>query len=128
MRSQTRLRKHLEPGWTLEIPSEGYIEDPLTGNRRPSQPETQKVLVAVQQRSVSGMTETGLRSVIDERVAIILPENDQDPPPEVPPDSALYSPSGERWNAAGKGITRRTARRHPVYTSVAVRRAKEGDT
>lgn len=120
MRSQTRLSRHLESGWTLEIPG-AVREDPLTGNLTPGPPQVAAVSVSIQQRLLTGMTETGAVGVVDERVAVILP------PVEVPPDAVLISPRGEVWNAAGEGIIRRTARRKPRYTSVSVRRAKEKD-
>lgn len=121
MRLQTRLQKHLEPGWVLETPSMGYTEDPLTGNRIVAPPTQREVSVTIQQRPLTGMTETGALSVVDERVAVILPVVD------VPPDAVLRSPAGQQWNATGEGIVRRTAYRKPVYTVVSVRRAKEGD-
>lgn len=121
MRSQTRLRKHLEPGWTLQLPGDGLVEDPLTGNLKPSPPTTMPVSVSIQQRLLTGMTESGATAVVDERIAVILP------PVEVPPAGVLFSPRGERWNAAGEGIIRRTARLRPVYSTVSVRRAREGD-
>lgn len=121
MRLQTRLQKHLEPGWVLETPSTGYTEDPLTGNRIVAPPTQREVSVTIQQRPLTGMTETGALSVVDERVAVILPVVD------VPPDAVLRSPAGQQWNAIGEGIVRRTAYRKPVYTVVSVRRAKEGD-
>lgn len=121
MRSQTRLRTHLEPGWTVEVPGSGFIEDPLTGGRRPAPPTSHEVSVSIQQRLLTGMTETGTMSVLDERVAIILPVI------AIPAAAVLYSPDGERWNAAGEGIIRRSALRRPVYSVVSVRRAKEGD-
>lgn len=127
MKSQTRLRKHLEPGWTLEVPGEGMEEHPVTGNLRPAPPTIQSVAVSIQQRLLSGMTETGAMSVVDERVAVILPENRQAPPPEIPSTAVLYSPTGQKWNAASDGIVRRSAHRRPVYTTISVRRAKEGD-
>lgn len=127
MRSQTRLRKHLELGWSLEIPGEGFEEHPVTGNIRPAPPTIQPVAVSIQQRLLSGMTETGSMSVTDERVAVILPEDKALPPPEIPSTAVLYSPAGQKWNAASDGIIRRSAYRRPVYTTVAVRRAKEGD-
>lgn len=120
MRSQTQLLKHLEPGWTLEVPG-GVVEDPMTGNLRPQPTQTKQVSVNIQQRLLSGQTESGVTAVIDERVAIILPIVD------VPPDGVLYSPVGERWNVKSEGMVRRSALRKPVYTVVSVRRAKEGD-
>lgn len=120
MRSKTRLLKHLEPGWTLEVPG-GVVEDPITGNLRPQPVQTHEVSVSIQQRLLTGQTESGVTAVIDERVAIILPIVD------VPPDGVLYSPVGERWNAKSEGMVRRSALRKPVYTVVSVRRAKEGD-
>lgn len=120
MRLQTRLRKHLEPGWVIEVPGQG-VEDPLTGNLRPGPPEKHDVSVSIQQRLLTGIQETGQTGVLDERIAIILP------PVEIPPDAILYSPQGDRWNAAGEGMVRRTAFRRPVYSVVSVRRAKEGD-
>lgn len=122
MRSQTRLLKHLEPGWTLETPGAGWTEDPLTGNRRPAPPSKQTVSVEIQQRLMTGMTETGDLNVVDERVAIVVP------PVVIPSSAVLRSPRGERWNAAGDGMVRRVSRRAPVYSVVSVRRAKEGDT
>lgn len=126
MRPKTRLRRHLEPGWTLEIPG-GMKENPLTGNLHPTASTRQAVAVSIQERSITGMTETGMTSVVDERVAVILPEDPEHPPMEVPATAVLRSPTGEAWNAASKGIIRRSARRRPVYTAVHVRRAKEGD-
>lgn len=120
MRSKTRLRKHLEPGWTLEVPG-GVVEDPVTGNLRPSPATSHEVSATIQQRLLSGQTESGVTAVVDERVAVILPVVD------VPPDGVLFSPSGERWNAKSEGVVRRTRLREPVYTVVSVRRAKEGD-
>lgn len=127
MRSRTRLRRHLEPGWTLEVPSDGYIEDPLTGNRRPAPPEVHEVSVSTQQRLLTGMTETGSMSVVDERIAVFLPKDPDVDPMEVPVGAVLFSPRGEKWGTAGEGIVRRSARRKPMYTVVSVRRAKEGD-
>ena len=127
MRPKTRLRRHLEPGWVLEVPGEGAQEDPLTGRPLPSSPTVHPVSVSIQQRMLTGMTETGVVSVLDEREAIILPDVPGDPLLEVPATAALYSPRGECWNAAGDGIIRRTARRRGMYTVVSVRRAKEGD-
>lgn len=120
MRSKTRLRKHLEPGWTLEVPG-GVVEDPMTGNLRPSPATSHEVSVTIQQRLLTGQTESGITAVVDERVAVILPVVD------VPPDGVLYSPAGERWNAKSEGVVRRTRLREAVYTVVSVRRAKEGD-
>lgn len=120
MRSKTRLRKHLEPGWTLEVPG-GVVEDPVTGNLRPSPATSHEVSVTIQQRLLTGQTESGATAVVDERVAVILPVVD------VPPDGVLFSPSGERWNAKSEGVVRRTRLREPVYTVVSVRRAREGD-
>lgn len=120
MRSKTRLRKHLEPGWTLEVPG-GVVEDPVTGNLRPSPSTSHEVSVTIQQRLLTGQTESGITAVVDERVAVILPVVD------VPPDGVLYSPAGERWNAKSEGVVRRTRLREAVYTVVSVRRAKEGD-
>lgn len=120
MRSKTRLRKHLEPGWTLEVPG-GVVEDPVTGNLRPSPATSHEVSVTIQQRLLSGQTESGVTAVVDERVAVILPVVD------VPPDGVLYSPAGERWNAKSEGVVRRTRLREAVYTVLSVRRAKEGD-
>lgn len=120
MRSKTRLRKHLEPGWTLEVPG-GVVEDPMTGNLRPSPATSHEVSVTIQQRLLTGQTESGVTAVVDERVAVILPVVD------VPPDGVLYSPAGERWNAKSEGVVRRTRLREPVYTVLSVRRAKEGD-
>lgn len=120
MRSKTRLRKHLEPGWTLEVPG-GVVEDPVTGNLRPSPSTSHEVSVTIQQRLLTGQTESGVTAVVDERVAVILPVVD------VPPDGVLYSPAGERWNAKSEGVVRRTRLREAVYTVLSVRRAKEGD-
>lgn len=119
MRSKTRLLKHLEPGWTLEVPG-GVVEDPITGNLRPQPVQTHEVSVSIQQRMLS-QKESGVTAVVDERVAVILPVVD------VPPDGVLYSPAGERWNAKSEGMIRRSRLRKPVYTVVSVRRAKEGD-
>lgn len=121
MRSQTRLRRHLEDGWTLEIPGVTHRRDTITHNWRPSPPTTQTVSVAIHQRMLTSMTETSKASVLDERVAIILP------PIDIPPTAVLISPQGERWNAAGRGIIRRTAHRRPVHTVIAVRAAPEGN-
>lgn len=85
------------------------------------------VAVSIQQRLLSGMTEIGMLSVKDERVAIILPADPHDPLLDVPAHAVLYSPTGQRWNASSDSIIRRSARRVPVYTVVSVRRAKEGD-
>lgn len=120
MRSKTRLLKHLEPGWTLETPGE-LVEDPLSGNTRPGPGESREVSVSIQQRLLTGQTESGVSAVVDERIAVILPVVD------VPPDGVLFSPEGERWNAKGEGMIRQTRLREPVYTVVSVRRAKEGD-
>lgn len=120
MRLQTRLRKHLESGWTMETPG-GMVENPLTGALRPDEPVRHDVSVIIQQRLLTGMEETGMTGIVDERMAIVLPAID------IPPDAVLYSPRGERWNAAGEGIIRRAAVRRPVYSVVSVRRAREGD-
>lgn len=127
MRLQTRLRTHLEPGWVLEIPGEGYEEHPVTGNLRPKPATTQAVAVSIQQHLLSGMKEVGTTAVLDERVAIILPEDPSTPPPEIPVTAELFSPRGECWNLASDGIVRRSAHRRPVYTVASVRRAKEKD-
>lgn len=127
MRSQTRLRRHLEPGWSLETPGEGFEEHPVTGNLRPKPATIQAVAVSIQQHLLSGMKELGTTSVLDERVAIILPEDPALPPMEVPVTAELFSPRGECWNLASEGIIRRSAHRRPVYTVASVRRAKEKD-
>lgn len=127
MRSQTRLRRHLEPGWTVQIPGEGTVDHPISGNPMPAPPTVHEVWVSIQQRLLSGMTETGTMSVVDERVAVILPDDPADPPMEIPSTAVFFSPEGHRWNASGDGIVRRSAHRRPVYTTVSVRRAKEGD-
>lgn len=120
-RTQRRLSRHLEPGWTLTVPGVGYAEDPLTGNRRPAKSVDSEVAVSIQQRLTTQMTETGVEAVRDERVAVFLPVV------EAPPSAVLTSPRGERWNCTGEAMVRRTAYRKPVYTAVPVRRAKEGD-
>lgn len=114
------LLRELEPGWTLETPGTP-TEDPLTGNTRPGPPVIEEISCSVQQRLWTGMTETGTQNVVDMRIAVLHP------PVEVPPDAALFSPRGERWNAASEGNIRHVTRRRPVYTAVEVRRAKEGD-
>jgi len=111
----------------MEIPSGTLIENPMTGNLTPAPPVVKQVAVSIQQRLLTGMTETGMTSVVDERVAIVLLEDSYALPPEIPADAVFFSPQGERWNAAGDGIIRRGAYRKAVYTSVSVRRAKEGD-
>lgn len=121
MRLQTRLRKHLEPGWVLETPSGGFTEDPISGNLIPNPPTSTTVSVAIQQRLLSQMTETGALAVVDERVALILP------PVDVPPTAVLRSPKGEAWNAKGTGIIRKSGNTKAVYTVVEVRRAEESD-
>lgn len=121
MRFQTRLLQNLEPGWSLEVPGRGEVEDPLTGNLRPAPSAIREVSAIVQQRLLAGQTETGSLSVVDERVAIVLPVVD------IPPNSVLFSPRGERWNASGEGVIRRTVGRRPMYSVVSVRRAREGD-
>lgn len=121
MKLQTRLLQNLEPGWTLETPGRGEVEDPLTGNLRPAPSAIHEVSAIVQQRLLASQSESGSLAVVDERVAIVLPIVD------IPPDAVLYSPRGERWNAAGEGVVRRTLRRRPVYSVVSVRRAREGD-
>lgn len=99
----------------------------MTGNLRPTPATTQAVAVSIQQHLLSGMKELGTTSVLDERVAIILPEDPALPPMEIPVTAALFSPRGECWNLASKGIIRRSAHRRPVYTVASVRRAKEKD-
>ena len=121
MKFQTRLLQNLEPGWSLEVPGRGEVEDPLTGNLRPAPSVFREVSAIVQQRLLTGQTESGSLAVVDERVAIVLPIVD------IPPDAVLFSPRGERWNAAGEGVVRRTRHRMPMYSVVSVRRAREGD-
>lgn len=121
MRLQTRLLKRLERGWSVETPSSGFIEDPLTGNRIPEEPSRTQVAVAIQQRLLTQMSETGALSVVDERIALVVP------PVEIPPTAVLRSPRGEVWNAKGKGIIRKRGNSTAVYTAVPVRRAKELD-
>lgn len=120
MRSQTRLRKHLEPGWTLRTPGV-TTEDPITGNTVDGPAVEREVSVSIQQRLLTGMTEVAAAELVDERVAVILP------PVDVPQTADLVSPAGEVWKAAGRGIIRRSAYRRPKYTSVTVRRATESD-
>ena len=67
------------------------------------------------------MSETGALSVVDERIALVVP------PVEIPPTAVLRSPRGEVWNATGEGIVRKRGNSTAVYTAVPVRRAKELD-
>lgn len=121
MRSQSRLLTHLEPGWTVETPGDGWEEDPLTGNQRPSPATTTQVHAVIQQRLMTGMTETGTLNVVDERIALVVP------PIDIPSTAILRSPRGEAWNAIGDGMARRVSRQRPTYTVVSVRRSKEAD-
>lgn len=114
------LLRELEDGWTLEVPGP-MVENPNTGNLRPGPPVVTDVSCSVQQKLWTGQTEVGTTGMVDERVAVVHP------PIPIPPDAALYSPRGERWNVAGEGIIRRLTRRRPVYSAVPVRRASEGD-
>ena len=119
MKSMTRLREHLETGWVLTLPGEGFVIDETTGNRRPGPDSSYDVSVSIQQPAFTGMEELGVSGIRDERVAVILPAM------EIPDTATLTSPSGQVWNAKGDGIIRRGPRRAPRYTALPVRRAKE---
>lgn len=126
MRSQTLLRRHLEPGWLIRAPNPP-TDDPLTGNPRPRTWSDTPVAVSIQERLLTGMREIAPGSVVDERIAIVLPAEAGDPLLDISAEAVLISPAGEAWNAIGEGRIRRTAHRKGMYSIVSVRRAKESD-